>query len=59
VLFRKRERDFGVVDHVDGVSPAWPLTYGDFEPWYTKAERLYTVHGERGIDPLEPRTTAP
>jgi choline dehydrogenase-like flavoprotein len=59
VLFRKRERDFGVVDHVDGVSPAWPLTYGDFEPWYTEAERLYTVHGERGIDPLEPRTTAP
>jgi choline dehydrogenase-like flavoprotein len=59
VLFRKRERDFGAVEHVDGVSPAWPLTYGDFEPWYTAAEQLYTVHGERGIDPLEPPTTAP
>jgi choline dehydrogenase-like flavoprotein len=59
VLFRKRDADFGVVEHVDGVSPAWPLAYGDFEPWYTKAERLYTVHGERGIDPLEPPTTAP
>jgi choline dehydrogenase-like flavoprotein len=58
VLFRKRERDFGAVEHVDGVSPAWPLTYADFEPWYTKAERLYTVHGERGIDPLEPPTSA-
>ena len=25
VLFRMRERDFGAVHHVDGVSPAWPL----------------------------------
>ena len=25
VLFRLRERDFGAVHHVDGVSPAWPL----------------------------------
>jgi len=56
---RQRQRDFGVVEHVDGVSPAWPLTYGDFEPWYTKAEQLYTVHGERGVDPLEPPATAP
>jgi choline dehydrogenase-like flavoprotein len=38
VLFRPRERDFGPVRHVDGISPAWPLTYQDFEPWYTKAE---------------------
>jgi len=54
VLFRMRERDFHDVYHVDGVSPAWPLTYGDFEPWYEKAERLYHVHGERGVDPLDP-----
>lgn len=59
VLFRKRERDFGIVEHVDGISPAWPLTYRDLEPWYTKAEQLYTVHGERGIDPFEPPTTEP
>jgi choline dehydrogenase-like flavoprotein len=59
VLFRKRERDFGPVEHVDGVAPAWPLNYGDFEPWYTQAEQLYTVHGQRGLDPLEPPTTAP
>jgi choline dehydrogenase-like flavoprotein len=59
VLFRKRERDFGAVEHVDGVSPEWPLEYADFERWYTKAERLYTVHGQRGVDPLEPPTTAP
>ena len=54
VLFRLRERDFEDVFHVDGVSPEWPLKYADFEPWYTKAEHLYHVHGERGIDPLDP-----
>ena len=54
VLFRLRERDFENVFHVDGVSPEWPLNYADFEPWYTKAEQLYHVHGERGIDPLDP-----
>jgi choline dehydrogenase-like flavoprotein len=59
VLFRMRERDFGPVQHVDGISPAWPLSYDDFEPWYTKAERLYTVHGERGVDPLDPPASAP
>lgn len=59
VLFRMRERDFGPIYHVDGVSPAWPLTYDDFEPWYTQAERLYQVHGERGLDPTEPPSDAP
>ena len=54
VLFRLRERDFENVFHVDGVSPEWPVKYADFEPWYTKAEHLYHVHGERGVDPLYP-----
>ena len=58
VLFRMRERDFGAVHHVDGVSPAWPIGYRDLEPFYTRAEQLYQVHGERGIDPLEPPTDA-
>src|SRR6185436_19258564 len=35
------------------VSPAWPLSYDDFEPWYTKAEWLYQVHGNHGEDPTE------
>ena len=26
-LFRLRERDFGEIRHVDGISPAWPLSY--------------------------------
>ena len=59
VLFRMRERDFGAVHHVDGVSPAWPLSYDDYEPYYTRAEHLYSVHGERGVDPLDPPASAP
>ncbi|MDD7967830.1 GMC oxidoreductase [Actinomycetospora lemnae] len=59
ILFRMRERDFGVVAHVDGVSPAWPLSYTDFEPYYTRAEQLYQVHGRRGVDPTDPPSASP
>src|SRR5205823_1740014 len=52
-LYRLRPQDFGELKHVDGVSPAWPLTYDDFEPYYTKAEWLYQVHGAHGEDPTE------
>jgi choline dehydrogenase-like flavoprotein len=54
ILFRLRERDFGEVRHYGGVSPAWPLSYNDLEPYYTEAERLYLVHGQAGEDPTEP-----
>jgi choline dehydrogenase-like flavoprotein len=52
-LFRFRPQDFGEVRHVDGISPAWPLRYEDYEPYYTRAEHLYHVHGEHGVDPTE------
>jgi choline dehydrogenase-like flavoprotein len=52
-LYRLRPEDFGEIQHVDGLSPAWPLGYDDFEPWYTKAEWLYQVHGAHGEDPTE------
>ena len=52
-LYRLRPGDFGEIHHADGLSPAWPLTYHDFEPWYTKAEQLYQVHGNGGEDPTE------
>ena len=52
-LYRLRPEDFGELKHVDGISPAWPVTYADFEPWYTKAEWLYHVHGSHGEDPTE------
>jgi choline dehydrogenase-like flavoprotein len=59
ILFRLRERDFGRVQHYGGVSPAWPISYADLEPYYTEAERLYLVHGERGEDPTEPPASGP
>ena len=59
VLLRLREWDFGELRHADGVSPAWPLLYRDLAPYYTEAERLYHVHGQRGSDPTEPPSEDP
>jgi choline dehydrogenase-like flavoprotein len=50
-MFRMRAEDFGVIQHQGGVSPAWPISYGDLEPWYTKAEELFHVHGDLGDAP--------
>lgn len=41
---RLRERDF----------ERWPLSYGDLEPHYGRAEKLLGVHGVAGRDPFEP-----
>lgn len=57
-LLRFRPQDFGEVIHHGGISPAWPLHYQDFEPYYTKAEHLYHVHGEHGTDPTEGLSSA-
>ncbi len=59
VLMRMRERDFEEVQYQDGLSPAWPLNYQDFEPYYTEAEKLYQVHGKSGDDPTEPTRSEP
>jgi choline dehydrogenase-like flavoprotein len=58
-LYRLREEDFGELAHHDGSSPAWPVGYDEFEPYYTQAEQLYQVHGARGEDPTEPHASAP
>jgi choline dehydrogenase-like flavoprotein len=58
-LYRLRREDFGELRHHDGVSPAWPITYQDLEPYYTRAEDMYHVHGLRGLDPTEPPASAP
>jgi choline dehydrogenase-like flavoprotein len=58
-LFRLRREDFGALPHHGGVSPSWPITYDDLEPYYTEAERLYQVHGQRGEDPTDPAASAP
>ena len=58
-LFRLREEDFGGVRHPDGLSPAWPIGYDAFEPYYQAAEALFQVHGQRGEDPTEPPASGP
>ncbi len=58
-LFRLREKDFGELKHHDGISPAWPISYSDLEPYYGEAEDLYHVHGSRGEDPTEPPASRP
>jgi choline dehydrogenase-like flavoprotein len=58
-LFRLRREDFGELKHWGGTSPAWPISYDDLEPYYTQAEQLYHVHGQRGEDPTEPPASAP
>jgi choline dehydrogenase-like flavoprotein len=54
VLYRLRREDFQAVQHVDGVSPAWPIDYETLAPYYERAERLYQVRGELGTDPTDP-----
>ena len=49
-----RKEDFEAVEHAEGVSPAWPIDYATLAPYYERAERLYQVHGEAGLDPTEP-----
>ncbi len=58
-LFRLREQDFGELRHFDGISPAWPITYRDLEPYYARAEEMYHVHGTRGEDPTEAWASSP
>ncbi len=53
-LFRLRKEDFEVLHHKGGISPAWPVKYDVFEPYYTEAEKLFCVHGELGFDLTEP-----
>src|SRR5438046_10077049 len=58
-MLRLRERDFENLEHADGISPAWPISYRQLAPYYDLAERLYLVHGEAGVDPTEPPDIPP
>jgi choline dehydrogenase-like flavoprotein len=53
-LFRMRAEDFGIIHHKGGISPAWPISYSDLEPYYTRAEELFHVHGDLGTAPAVP-----
>ncbi|MRG54450.1 NAD(P)-binding protein [Phyllobacterium sp. SYP-B3895] len=59
VLTRYRAEDFAEMQHLEGVSPAWPFAYEELEPWYSKAEQLFQVRGTLGEDPTEPFHSAP
>jgi choline dehydrogenase-like flavoprotein len=54
VLYRLRREDFQPLEHMEGISPGWPIDYDTLAPYYERAERLYHVHGELGTDPTEP-----
>src|SRR5689334_1482717 len=58
-LFRLRREDFCTVRHHGGVSPAWPISYDELEPYYAQAEQHYHVHGNRGEDPWDPPASGP
>jgi choline dehydrogenase-like flavoprotein len=59
VLTRYRAEDFEEMQHLEGVSPAWPFPYEELEPWYGKAEALFQVRGKLGEDPTEPLHSTP
>ncbi len=59
VMVRFRESDFREVRHADGVSPAWPVSYVQMEPWYHKAEQLFGAHGDTEADPFDPPRSGP
>jgi choline dehydrogenase-like flavoprotein len=58
-MMRLRERDFEDLDHEDGISPAWPISYAEIEPYYARAERMMGTRGGSGADPTEPQRSEP
>ena len=59
VLLRYRARDFHPIAYREGTTPGWPFNYDELEPWYTRAEKLYSVHGALGFDESEPPHSSP
>lgn len=45
VLARFRKEDFAQMQHSGGISPGWPISYEQLEPFYSQAEQLYRVRG--------------
>jgi choline dehydrogenase-like flavoprotein len=59
VLIRYRAEDFRPIRHIGGMTPGWPISYDEIEPFYTRAETLYRVRGTTGEDPTEPPRSGP
>lgn len=58
-MYRLREMDFRATQMENGVSPAWPISYADLEPYYGEAEKLFRVHGSSVNDATEPSRSVP
>ena len=58
-LPRLRKEDFSGLEHEEGISPDWPITYEELEPYYERAEHLLAVHGSSGEDPTDPPRRSP
>ena len=56
-LFRLRKEDFGEIRHHGGISPAWPVTYDEMEPW-TSGSRRRTCRTRRTGSPSTARGTS-
>ncbi|CUH52043.1 GMC oxidoreductase [Shimia marina] len=54
VMLRYREADFRPVEHREGTTPGWPISYADLAPDYTAAEALFKVRGAAEEDPTDP-----
>ncbi|AQZ50230.1 GMC oxidoreductase [Martelella mediterranea] len=59
VLYRYRRQDFQAMEHLGGISPAWPFPYETLAPYYDAAEALYQVRGDFTEDPTEPPHAGP
>lgn len=60
LLHRQRPGDFAERRHADGsISPAWPIGYDTFEPYYLMAERIMKINGDRSEDPTEGPASGP
>ncbi|MFC6496382.1 GMC oxidoreductase [Gemmobacter lanyuensis] len=53
-MFRFRESDFREAVIGSESSPEWPISYEDLAPFYAKAEAIYGVRGQAGLDPTDP-----
>ena len=58
-LYRLRPEDFGELDHIDGVSPAWPLGYGRLRALVHQGGGALPGARRTGEDPTEGPFFAP
>jgi choline dehydrogenase-like flavoprotein len=58
-MYRLRAMDFEAVQMEAGISPGWPISYSDLEPYYGEAERIYKVHGSSANDRTDPPRSTP